>query len=106
MTTGSSATSAVLLDRSENMGAEFMQNQDWRNFKADYDAVKTDCDAVKTTVPIVVSTTETVPTNSSARASGIGVGTVIADGEGKKVYIVTAVAADGALTKVQIGSWT
>lgn len=99
MTTGSSATSAVLLDRSENMGAEFMQNQDWRNFKADYDAVKT-------TVPIVVSTTAAVPTNSSARASGIGVGTVVADGEGKKVYIVTAVAADGALTKVQIGSWT
>ena len=81
------------------MGAEFMQNQDWRNFKADYDAVKT-------TVPIKKKKTATVPTNSSARASGIGVGTVIADGEGKKVYIVTAVAADGALTKVQIGSWT
>lgn len=77
---------------------ESMNTQDWLDFEEKVDGLLS-------TKTIVVSTTASVPTKSSDRSDGIDVGTLIVDTQAKAFHIVTAVAADGTLTKTAIGSW-
>lgn len=54
---------------------------------------------------LLCAATADVPAKATAD-NKVRVGTQIIDKTGKKSYIVTALAADGTITKEQVGAWT